>query len=115
MRYPISIFAFILFILSGCGSIFENEQVSLNYIWVSQVSAPQQCIPPTFADLEAAVSQLESNKITVSDSSTTTHMVCEACSCPTGIIYNALILKEDLTKAESLGWQRVDEGDDTAE
>ena len=104
-----------LFILSGCSTFFENEQLSKDYIWVSQASAPQQCIPPTFADLGAAVAQLESNEITVSDSSATTHAVCEACSCPTGIIYNALILKDDLSDAENLGWQRMDEGDDTSE
>lgn len=106
-------FLFLILTISGCGSFFENEQVLKDRVWVSQVSAPQQCIPPTFANLEAAVSQLESNEITVSDSSTTMHAVCEACSCPTGIIYNALILEEDLPKAENLGWQRVDEGDDT--
>ena len=115
MRSITALFFTAFLLISGCSSLFENEQISSNYIWVSQASAPQQCIPPTFANLEAAVSQLESNEISVSDSSTTTHPVCLACSCPTGIIYNALILEDDLPKAESMGWQRVDEGDDTPE
>lgn len=78
-------------------------------------SAEQQCITPEYSSLEVALKQLTDNNISVLNSRELNYVVCEACTCPTGIQYNALIKAEDQQKAIELGWQRVDEGDDTPE
>ncbi|RNC79356.1 MAG: hypothetical protein ED557_14835 [Balneola sp.] len=110
MRY----FFFMLLFLSSCSG-FLNEQELEESIWIGIASAERQCIFPDFASLKEAVVQLEENQIPVLDSREVVHGVCLACSCPTGIVYQALINKQFLDEAEELGWSMVDEGDDTTE
>jgi hypothetical protein len=98
---------------TSCDDAFKNEQTSEQPVWIQQASAPQQCITPTFTSLENATSQLKENDIEVIASNEQNFVVCEACSCPTGIVYQALINPNDLSKAEGLGWTTLDEGDDT--
>lgn len=106
--------AFLFAILLSCGS-FLNEQELEESIWIGIASAERQCITPDFASLKEAELQLKENQIPVLDSKEVVHGVCLACSCPTGIIYQALISTQFLDKAEKLGWNTVDEGDDTTE
>ena len=98
-------------LLTGC-NVFQNEQSS-ERVWMFVPSAERQCITPEYSSLEEAVNQLTQNDITVLNSNELNYVVCEACTCPTGIQYNALINSADENKAVNLGWQRVDEGDDT--
>lgn len=99
-------------LILGCNDIFQNEQSS-EQIWMFVASAERQCITPEYSSLKEAVSQLTENDIPVLNSKELNYVVCEACTCPTGIQYNALINSTDEDKAVTLGWQRVDEGDDT--
>ncbi len=100
-------------LLWGCEYPFQNEQNKDAPIWVFVESAERQCITPDYSSLEEAVQQLENNNIQVFDSSEVNYVVCRACTCPSGTNYNALINLEDENNALELGWQRVDEGDDT--
>lgn len=102
----------ILFI--GCNDIFQNEQSS-EQVWMFVASAERQCITPEYSSLDEALNQLIQSDIPVFNSKEINYVVCEACTCPTGIQYNALINSADEDKAVTLGWQRVDEGDDTLE
>ncbi len=97
----------------GCNDLFQNEQP--DRVWMFVASAEQQCITPNYSSLEEAVNQLENNSISVLSSREINFVVCEACTCPTGIQYNALINAEDQGKAIELGWKRVDEGNDIPE
>lgn len=111
MRY-----SFILLILCylGCANPFQNEQTN-DGLWVQVASAEKQCITPDYSSLEDALQQLIENNIPVINSKELAFPVCEACSCPTGIVYLAQIDKNHLSDAQNLGWQESDEGDDTLE
>lgn len=93
----------------------QNEQMSGVPIWIQVASAERQCITPDYTSLEDAISELEENNIPVLNSNELNFITCEACSCPTGIIYQAQIQGNYLENATQLGWQIVDEGDDTTE
>lgn len=106
---------FTVILFFGCNDLFQNEQSKESPVWVFVASAERQCITPEYSSLEEAVEQLAENDVQVLNSKELNFVVCEACSCPTGIHYNALIDQKDQSKAFELGWQRVDEGDDTPE
>lgn len=110
-RLLLSTFVFISF--TACSEVFNNEQVAHKPVWIEQASAPQQCVTPTFTSLQDALDQLKENDIKVFKSNEQNFVVCTACTCPTGIVYQALIEQSDLSKAEGRGWSRSDEGDDT--
>tara|TARA_R110000868_G_scaffold1211_1_gene9277 strand:- start:48082 stop:48426 length:345 start_codon:yes stop_codon:yes gene_type:complete len=114
MKFHLSLLFFVL-LFSGCSNPFQNEQGSTAPIWVQVASAEQQCITPEYSSLEEAIQELKDDNITVIDSRELNLVVCEACSCPTGIIYQAEIKKNDLEKAAQLGWEALGEGDDTPE
>ncbi len=102
------VFTLSLFLLAiGCDG-FLNEQELEEPVWVGIANAERQCITPDFASLEDAEFQLKQNQIPVLNSREILHGTCSACSCPTGVSYQALINKQFLEKAEDLGWQRVD-------
>ena len=104
-------FLFSLVIIFGCQNPFQNEQdrLSNDPIWVEIASAERQCIVPDFASLEEAISQLKDNNILVLRSRELSIIVCRACSCPTGIVYQAEIRGTSLPIARNLGWEVVDE------
>ncbi len=108
------VFPLFLFLLLTSCSDFVNEQELEESIWIGIASAERQCITPDFASLEEAELQLKKNQIPVLDSKEVAHAVCLACSCPTGVVYQALINGQFLEKAEKLGWSTVDEEDDTS-
>ena len=68
--------------------------------------AGQQCEDPTFADMDAAVAELESAGIKVHEVSRLDMLVCEACGCPTSEHFRVLIDPADLEIAQPLGWVR---------
>lgn len=106
---------FVLISFTACNEVFKDEQVAEKPVWIAQASAPRQCVPPTFTSLEEAISQLKENDIEVLNSNEKNFIVCAACTCPTGIVYEALISSKDLAKAEELGWSPADEDDELAE
>lgn len=95
--------AAILFLIIFSSPVCNFDE-SQNFQWVEVASGDRQCIPPNYASLEDAIEQLTSNNIEVFDQKEVGFLVCEACSCPTGIVYQALIDKSDVSRAENLGW-----------
>jgi hypothetical protein len=103
----------LLTIFLSCGDSSTNN--GDQFEWVQVASAPQQCIPPTYNSLQQAVEQLTVNGIAVFDSRRETFPVCQACTCPTGIVFKAQINSGQVSQALQLGWELDDEGDDTAD
>jgi hypothetical protein len=66
-----------------------------------------QCEDPTFANMDAAVAQLEEAGIEVLKISRVDLMVCEACGCPTSEQFRVSIDPADVAAALLLGWQRT--------
>jgi hypothetical protein len=97
-----SLFFFLFLILFS--SPFCNFDKTQNLVWIEVASAERQCITPTYSSLEDALNQLTSNNIEVFDQKEISFIVCAACSCPTGIVYQAQINDSDADKAENLGW-----------
>lgn len=85
-----------------------NFDDTKDLIWVEVPSGEEACTPPTYASIEDAVTELNTNTIKVFDQETFTFPVCRACHCPTGINYRAQIEKSNLLKAERLNWQLVE-------
>lgn len=102
---------FSLLLIFGCQNPFQNEQdrLSNDPIWVQKASAERQCIIPDYSSLEEAISQLEDNNILVLQSKELSFIVCRACICPTGIVYQAQIRGTSLLIAQNLGWEIVDD------
>ena len=65
-----------------------------------------QCEDPTYADMDAAVAELEEAGITVREISQIDMMVCEACGCPTSEQFRVLIDPADVAAVLLLGWER---------
>ena len=65
-----------------------------------------QCEDPSYADMDAAVAELEGAGIKVHEVSRVDMMVCEACGCPTSDHFRVLIEPADLAAALLLGWAR---------
>ena len=65
-----------------------------------------QCEDPLFADMDAAVAELEGAGIGVREASRFEMMVCQACGCPTSEQFRVLIDPADLDAALLLGWAR---------
>jgi hypothetical protein len=75
-------------------------------IWIEHASG-YQCSAPEFPTIQSAAQELTSAGITPIRMKEVYFPTCLACSCPNGLIYQALIKEEDLEKSESLGWSRV--------
>lgn len=96
----IFIFLFLTIITSPVCNFDEYK----NLVWIEVASGEQQCIPPTYVSLDDAIELLTSNNIEVFDQKEVNFIVCRACSCPTGIVYQAQITESDFEKAENIGW-----------
>ncbi len=97
---------FLSILLFSC-TMFDGLFEEPERLWVEVASGERQCIPPDYASLDEAISQLEDNNIEVFDSDEHNLVVCRACHCPTGITYRACINKSDLEDAEELGWRYI--------
>jgi len=107
-------FQFVLFltvILFGSCTNYVNPFDNPELTWIEVASGERQCIAPTYPSLENATDLLSRNGIEVFESTTLNFPVCEACSCPTGTVYQAQIRLLDFDKAEGLGWSERDSVD----
>lgn len=106
------LFLFLGLILTSACTMFDGLFQEPDRLWIEVASGERQCIPPTYASLDEAIDQLESNGIDVYDSETLNFIVCAACSCPTGIVYRAYIDNSDLGAAKDLGWKYIHDTED---
>lgn len=106
MKSTIPFLFLFLFVLTTC-TPFEIDSSDSVRLWIEVASGDQQCIPPTYASLEDAIEQLTSNNIKVFDQKEISLVVCAACICPTGIVYQAQISDSDFEDAEDLGWSEA--------
>lgn len=81
----------------------DDGEITLLHAWGTQ------CVDPSlydYADLEAAIADLEAAGVEVLDSGLTTLPVCEACRCATPEHFRVRINLVDIPRAEALGWFR---------
>ena len=62
-----------------------------------------------YADLDEAVADLDTVGVVIVDQGTSELIVASACGQPTSEHYGAMILRDGLSKAESLGWTLFNE------
>lgn len=95
-----------MIVLFATCEAFKNEQADTPSMWIEHASGVQ-CRPPVFQSEDDAASFLESKGIIVFDTSIRNTIVCHACGCPSGLIYQALIDSTKFSIADNLGWSRV--------
>jgi len=117
MKLTKHILLYFIFALSltniGCESIFLNEQSTDATQWIKHVAAAEQCIPYEFETIEDALKELSQANIEVFSSKKVEFPVCQACFCPVGLEFYALISQKQLPTAVEIGWTVVSDSTET--